>query len=85
MRLAPPGFRRGKYNYWVYVCHCSIVKTINPLCNMADWQLLLLASFVPMTLFAMASWPWIELLILAQCKRFSMVGRRIAEGEKRGA
>jgi peptidoglycan/LPS O-acetylase OafA/YrhL len=33
---------------------------------------------VPVTLFAMASWHFIESPILAQRKKFSLVGRRIA-------
>ena len=76
----PPGFRRGDYSYGVYVCHYPIVMTINTIWHIADWRLLLLASFVPVTLFAMGSWHWIESPILAQRKRFSLVGRRIAEG-----
>ena len=74
----PPGFRRGDYSYGVYVCHYPIVKTIDAIWNISDWRLLLLASFVPVTLFAMASWHWIEAPVLAHRKRFSLVGRRIA-------
>jgi peptidoglycan/LPS O-acetylase OafA/YrhL len=81
----PPGFRKGDYSYGVYVCHYPIVMTLHTVFGFSDWRLLLLASFVPVTLFAMASWHWIEAPILAQRKRFSMVGRRIAEAEKSGA
>jgi peptidoglycan/LPS O-acetylase OafA/YrhL len=81
----PPGFRKGDYSYGVYVCHYPIVMTLHTVFGFGDWRLLLLASFVPVTLFAMASWHWIEAPILAHRKRFSMVGRRIAEAEKRGA
>ena len=80
----PPGFRRGDYSYGVYVCHFPIVMAFNEIWHFADWRLLLLASVLPVTVFAMASWHWIEAPILAQRKRFSMVGRRIAEGEKAG-
>jgi peptidoglycan/LPS O-acetylase OafA/YrhL len=81
----PPGFRKGDYSYGVYVCHYPIVMTLHTVFGFGDWRLLLLVSFFPVTLFAMASWHWIEAPILAQRKRFSMVGRRIAEAEKSGA
>jgi peptidoglycan/LPS O-acetylase OafA/YrhL len=74
----PPGFRGGDYSYGVYVCHFPIVQMINESWSFGDWRLLLLASFVPVTLFAMASWHFIESPILAQRKKFSLVGRRIA-------
>lgn len=84
----PPGFRGGDYSYGVYVCHFPIVQMINESWSFGDWRLLLLASFVPVTLFAMASWHFIESPVLAQRKKFSLVGRRIAAEharvEKRG-
>jgi len=76
----PPGFRRGDYSYGVYVCHYPIVMMLTTLIDFSDWRLLLLASLVPVTLSAMASWHLIEAPILAQRKRFSMIGRRIAQG-----
>lgn len=74
----PPGFRGGDYSYGVYVCHFPIVQMVNEIWHFADWQVLLLVSFVPVTLFAMASWHLVESPVLAQRKKFSLVGRRIA-------
>lgn len=82
VRLArPPGFRRGDYSYGVYVCHFPIVMTLNEIWHFADWRVLLLASLLPVTLFAMASWHFIESPVLAQRKKYSLVGRRIAEAQ----
>ena len=80
----PPGFRRGDYSYGVYVCHFPIVMAFNDIWHFADWRLLLLATVLPVTLFAMASWHFVESPVLAQRKRFSLVGRRIAEGQHGG-
>jgi peptidoglycan/LPS O-acetylase OafA/YrhL len=77
----PPGFRRGDYSYGVYVSHFPIVMALNETWDFTDWRLLLLASFLPVTLFAMASWHFIESPVLAQRKKYSLVGRRIAEAE----
>lgn len=74
----PPGFRGGDYSYGVYVCHFPIIQMINESWSFGDWRLLLLASFVPVTLFAMTSWHLVESPILAQRKKFSLIGRRIA-------
>lgn len=80
----PPGFRNGDYSYGVYVCHFPIVMMFKHIWHFSDWRLLLLATIVPVTLFAMASWHFIESPILAQRKKFSLIGRRIAEAHKDG-
>ncbi len=77
----PPGFRRGDYSYGVYVSHMPIVMILNETWHFTDWRLLLAASFVPVTLFAMTSWHLVESPVLAQRKKYSLVGRRIAEGQ----
>lgn len=83
LRLSrPPGFRRGDYSYGVYVCHFPIVMAINAIWQFADWRLLLLASLAPVTLFAMASWHLVESPVLAQRKKYSLVGRRIVDAQR---
>jgi peptidoglycan/LPS O-acetylase OafA/YrhL len=77
----PPGFRRGDYSYGVYVSHMPIVMILNETWHFTDWRLLLLASFLPVTFFAMASWHFVESPVLAQRKKYSLVGRRIAEAQ----
>jgi peptidoglycan/LPS O-acetylase OafA/YrhL len=75
----PPGFRGGDYSYGVYVCHFPIVQALNQLLAPGHWGVLLAAAFLPVTLFAMASWHVIEAPVLAQRKRFSLIGRRAAQ------
>ncbi|WP_310497991.1 acyltransferase [Sandarakinorhabdus sp.] len=74
----PPGFRSGDYSYGVYLCHFPILQAMQASFAFSHWGWLLLASLLPVTLFAASSWHMIEAPMLAQRKRFSLLGRRLA-------
>ncbi len=75
-----PVFNRGDYSYGVYLYHFPILQALQHLFGFDRWYLLFAAAFVPVTAMAMFSWHTIEKPILKQRKRFSLVGKRIAEG-----
>jgi peptidoglycan/LPS O-acetylase OafA/YrhL len=74
----PPGFRGGDYSYGIYLCHFPLLQAFHVAFGFQHWGLLLAVALPPATLFAMASWHLIESPMLAQRKRLSLLGQRLA-------
>ncbi|MEM7523967.1 MAG: acyltransferase, partial [Pseudomonadota bacterium] len=64
-----------------YPIQQSVVSVMQP----HDWHVNFLISLVMVTGVAIFSWHWIEKPILMQRKRFSFVGRKIAEKDAKAA
>jgi peptidoglycan/LPS O-acetylase OafA/YrhL len=61
-----------------HLCHFPLLQAFHVAFGFQHWGLLLAVALPPATLFAMASWHLIEAPMLAQRKRLSLLGQRLA-------
>lgn len=79
--IAIPKFlERGDYSYGIYLYHVPVLQSLQSLFHFSSWWTLTLAAIVPVTVFAMMSWHFIEKPVLKMRRRFSLVGARLANG-----
>lgn len=77
-----PLFHRGDYSYGIYLYGWPLTQAVRFIAPeySKNWVFLLVASLIPITIFAAISWHFIEKPILQLRKKFSFVARqRLAE------
>lgn len=77
-----PLYARGDYSYGVYLYGFPIQQAlVSARLHSRSWAFNFLASLILVTIIAVTSWHCIEKPILRLRKRFSFVGRRIAQND----
>lgn len=77
----PKVLEHGDYSYGIYLYHYPILQCLQSVFGLTSWWGLALVSALPITLFAVMSWHWIEKPVLKMRRKFSLVGARLTEAK----